>query len=177
MKKFIIAALLTVSSTMTFAAEQASVNVNGKKITVDDTRASLIKKLGKPASGSNAYSNWMVNGLSIYAGYNQYGVNELNIVKLNSTPVSVTIDGKTITLGKDSIRSAAGKIKAGCYNFDEGRQGSTYSYITRAGAEGEYDIAFDTESDASDLKTIANQPINGLRIGYDGFDANKGCTQ
>lgn len=50
----------------------------------------------------------MVNGLSIYAGYNQYGVNELNIVKLNSTPVSVNPLIKTITLGKDSIRSAAG---------------------------------------------------------------------
>lgn len=176
MKKLIVAALLTVSSTMAFA-NHAIVTINGKKITVEDTQLSLIKKLGKPTSGSKAYSNWTVNGLSIYAGYSPYGLNELNIVKLNAGTVAVNLDGKTITLGKDSIRSAATKVKPGCYNFDEGKAGSIYSYITRSGAEGEYDVAFDTESDASDLKTITNQPITGLRIGYDGFDANKGCIQ
>lgn len=175
MKKLIIAALLSVS-TMAFA-DHAIVSINGKKITVEDTQSSLIKKLGKPSSGSKVYSNWTVNGLSIYAGYSPYGLNELNIVKLNAGSVAVNLDGKTITLGKDSIRSAASKVKPGCYNYDEGRQGSIYSYITRSGAEGEYDVAFDTESDATDLKTITNQPITGLRIGYEGFDANKGCTQ
>ncbi len=176
MKKLIIAALLTVSSTVAFA-DHAIVTINGKKITVEDTQSSLIKKLGKPTSGSKAYNNWTVNGLSIYAGYSPYGLNELNIVQLKPNSVKVTLDGKSITLGKDSIRSTSTKIKQGCYNLDEGRQGNTYSYITRAGAEGEYEVAFDTESDASDLKTITNQPITGLRIGYDGFDANKGCTQ
>ena len=175
MKKLIIAALLSVS-TMAFA-DHAIVSINGKKITVEDTQSSLIKKLGKPSSGSKVYSNWMVNGLSIYAGYSPYGLNELNIVKLNTGSVTVNLDGKTITLGKDSIRSAASKVKPGCYNLDEGKAGSIYSYITRSGAEGEYDVAFDTESDTSNLKTITNQPITGLRIGYDGFDANKGCTQ
>ena len=176
MKKLIIAALLTASSTVAFA-DHAIVTINGKKITVEDTQSSLIKKLGKPISGSEKYSNWVINKLYIYAEYSPYGLNELNIIKLNTETVTVNLDGKTITLGKDSIRSAASKVKPGCYNLDEGKAGSIYSYITRSGAEGEYDVAFDTESDASDLKTITNQPITGLRIGYDGFDANKGCTQ
>ena len=176
MKKLIITALLTAFSTVAFA-DHAIVTINGKKITVEDTQSSLINKLGKPISGSEKYSNWVINKLYIYAEYSPYGLNELNIIKLNTETVTVNLDGKTITLGKDSIRSAASKVKHGCYNLDEGEAGSVYSYITRAGAEGEYEVAFDTESDASDLKIITNQPITGLRIGYDGFDANKGCTQ
>ena len=176
MKKLIITALLTAFSTVTFA-DHAIVTINGKKITVQDTQSSLINKLGKPISGSEKYSNWVINKLYIYAEYSPYGLNELNIIKLNTETVTVNLDGKTITLGKDSIRSAASKVKHGCYNLDEGEVGSVYSYIIRSGAEGEYDVAFDTESDATDLKTITNQPITGLRIGYEGFNANKGCTQ
>ena len=81
MKKFIVAALVTVCTTSAFA-NHAVVSFAGKKVTVEDTRASLIKKLGKPQYGDNSYSQWTVNGLSIYANYNQYGVNNFSVSQL-----------------------------------------------------------------------------------------------
>lgn len=176
MRKLIITALLTLSPAMVFA-DHAIVTINGKKITVEDTQSSLIKKLGKPTSGSKAYNNWMVNGLSIYASYSPYGLNEFSAIKLEKTPVTVNVDGKVIILGKDSIRSTSAKIKPGCFNIVESSKASTYSYITRAGVEGEYDVSFDTTSDDFNLKTKAAQPVDSVRISYEGFDANKGCTQ
>ena len=176
LSKTILLASLFVITTSAFA-NHAVVSFAGKKVTVEDTRASLIKKFGKPSYGDNKYSQWTINGLSIYAGYSPYGLNEFNITQDKSTPVTVNVDGKVITLGKDSIRSTASKIKSGCYNYDEGRQGSTYSYITHAGAEGEYQVAFDTTDDDFNLKTKTNRPVNGLRISYEGFETNKGCTR
>ena len=61
MKKIVIAALFTACTTSVFA-EHAVVSFAGKKVTVEDTRASLIKKLGKPQYGDNSYSQWTVNG-------------------------------------------------------------------------------------------------------------------
>ena len=58
-----------------------------------------------------------------------------------------------------------------------GEYHTTYSYITHAGAEGEYQVAFDTTDDDFNLKTKTNSPVNGLRISYEGFDTNKGCTR
>lgn len=176
MKKIVIAVILIACATPAFA-DHAVVSFAGKKVTVEDTRASLIKKLGKPEYGDNKSSQWTINGLSIYANYSPYGLNEFNITQLKSTPVVVSVDGKTITLGKDSIRSAVSKIKSGCYNLDEGKQGSTYSYIIHAGAEGEYQVAFETTDDDFNLKSKIKNPINGVRFSYTNIDANKGCTQ
>ena len=166
MKKFIVAALVTVCTTSAFA-NHAVVSFAGKKVTVEDTRASLIKKLGKPQYGDNSYSQWTVNGLSIYANYNQYRVNNFSVSQLKPTPITVNVDGKVITLGKDSLRSIAAKIKSGCYDYTDGKQGSSYSYAVLSGAEGEYQVIFNITDDDFDLKTKVKRPINEVRISYD----------
>jgi hypothetical protein len=166
MKKIVIATLFTACTTSVFA-EHAVVSFAGKKVTVEDTRASLIKKLGKPQYGDNSYSQWTVNGLSIYANYNQYGVNNFSVSQLKPTPVTVNVDGKVITLGKDSLRSTAAKIKSGCYDYTDGKQGSSYSYAVLSGAEGEYQVIFNITDDDFDLKTKVKRPINEVHISYD----------
>ena len=166
MKKLIIAISLTACATSAFA-DHAVISFAGKKVTVEDTRNSLIKKLGKPQYGDKDYSQWTVNGLSIYANYTQYGLNSFSVSQLKPTPVTVNVDGKVITLGKDSLRSIAAKIKSGCYDYTDGKQGSSYSYAVLSGAEGEYQVIFNITDDDFDLKTKVKRPINEVRISYD----------
>ena len=165
MKKFIIAALVTVCTTSVFA-DHAVISFAGKKVTVEDIRNSLFKKFGIPLYGDKD-SQWTVNGLSIYANYTQYGLNSFSVSQLKPIPVTVNVDGKVITLGKDSIRSTASKIKSGCYDYTDGKQGSSYSYAVLSGAEGEYQVIFNITDDDFDLKTKVKRPINEVRISYD----------
>ena len=65
LSKTILLASLFVITTSAFA-DHAVVSFAGKKVTVEDTRASLIKKLGKPESGGTNYGTWTINGLSIF---------------------------------------------------------------------------------------------------------------
>jgi hypothetical protein len=176
LSKTILLASLFVITTSAFA-DHAVVSFAGKKVTVEDTRASLIKKLGKPAYGDNKYSSWTINGLSIYANYSPYGLKSFGINQDKPTPVTVNIDGKIITLGKDSLASTVSKLKHGCYGSMFGRQASTYQFAVSSGAEGEYQVIFETISDGNNEKEIRKEPITGVSLDYDEFDANGGCTQ
>jgi succinylglutamate desuccinylase len=93
-------------------------------------------------------------------------VNNFSVSQLKPTPVTVNVDGKVITLEKDSLRSTA-KIKSGCYDYIDGKQGSSYSYAVLSGAEGEYQVIFNITDDDFDLKTKVKRPINEVRISYD----------
>ena len=140
MKKFIIAALVTVCTTSVFA-DFPKIIFEGKTIEPTDTRTSLIKKFGKPASGDNTYSHWDKPNFSMSASYDQYGVKEFGIAQLKSVPsnVQLKVNGQTITLGKDTINSAVKKFKYGCFDILDTKFNSNYSFSIAAGEEGDAD--------------------------------------
>lgn len=176
MKKLISAVLLTACTTTAFAIDH--MNITGKKVTMQDNRSTLIQKFGKPESGTNQFSNWTLGNLSIYANYNQHGLVKFSVNQLNTKPSNnfINIDGKIIYLGKDTIKSSTAKLKHGCFNFDEGRQGSTYSMIPKTAVKNKHNIVLETVADAYEIKTISNMPINGFIFTQESIESNKGCN-
>ena len=64
MKKLIIAALFTASTSSAFAIDHML--INGKKVTMDDTHNTLTQKLGKPSSNGKGVQRmeiWQYPGL------------------------------------------------------------------------------------------------------------------
>lgn len=175
MKKHIIAILITTCTTSSFALDQMI--INGKKVTMNDTRSTLIQKFGQPESGTTQFSNWTYGNFSLYANYNQRGLVKFSANQMNNKPskASLQIDDKVIHLGKDTIKSATTKLKHGCYNFDEGRQGSTYSMTPTPTVNKRHYVVLETGSDAFDVKTISNEPINGLIFTLEKPESNQGC--
>jgi hypothetical protein len=175
MKQHLIAVLLATFTTSVFAVDQMV--INGKKVTMSDTRSTLIQKFGKPESGTPQFSNWTVGNLSLYANYNQQGLVQFSVNQLNTKPSNnyLNVDGKAIYLGKDSIRTATGKFKHACFNFDEGRQGSTYTMAPKTTVKNKLNISLKTTGDAYDVKTISNMPINGFSFTQESPESNRGC--
>lgn len=175
MNKHIIAILLATFTTSVFAADHMI--INGKTVTMNDSRSTLIQKFGKPESGTAQFSNWTVGNLSIYANYSPKGLTQFSVNQLNNAPSKhvINIEGKTITLGKDTIRTATGKFKHACFNFDEGRQGSTYTMTPKTAVKNKLNILLETTADAYDVKTISSMPINGFSFTQDAAASNQGC--
>lgn len=176
MKKMMIAALVL----PVFAhAGLPSVTFEGKKITVEDTRATLIKKLGKPADGTKDYSHWQKSNYAISASYDQYGLRTFEINQLRPAPGNnaIVVNGKTFYLGKDSLKTAVGKLRQGCFDVMDAKFSSTYSFIVRDGAEGEINVGLKTEYVNNSKTASLNQPIQGVVFSYDELDASEGCTQ
>jgi len=168
MNKHIIAILLTTFTTSVFAADHMS--INGKTVTMSDTRSTLIQKFGQPESGTAQFSNWSIGNLSL--GLAQFSVNQLNT---SPSKNFINIEGKTVYLGKDTIKTATSKFKHACFNFDEGRQGSTYTMTPKTTVKNKLNIVLETTGDAYDVKTISNLPINGFSFTQDDVAANHGC--
>ena len=82
--------------------------VAGKKITITDTRKTLIQKFGKPKTDSDLYSNWeFPNNISITANYDHGALANLGASSLNSniTTNYVQVSGEKIYLNKDIVKS------------------------------------------------------------------------
>ena len=175
MNKHIITILIATFTTSVFAADHML--INGKKVSMNDTRSTLIQKFGQPESGSAQFSNWTIGNLSIYANYRPKGLTQFSVNQLNHAPSKhlINIEGKTITLGRDTIRAAAAKFKHACFNFDEGRQGSTYTMMPKTTVKNKLNITLETTGDAYDIKTISNMPINGFSFSQDAVASNQGC--
>lgn len=175
MKQQIMAVLLAACTTSAFAIDHML--INGKNVTVSDTRSTLIQKFGKPESGTAQFSNWTVGNLSLYANYNQQGLVQFSVNQLNTKPSNnyINVDGKAIYLGKDTIKTATAKLKHGCFNFDEGRQGSTYTMAPKTAVKNKLNIVLETTADAYDVKTISNLPINGFSFTQESPESNRGC--
>lgn len=174
MKKLITALLLSASATSAFAADQMT--VSGKKVTMSDTRATLIQKFGKPESGTAQFSNWTLGNLSIYASHPSKGLSQFSVTQTgrkSGSPV-ITTGGKTLQLGKDTIRTATDKLKHGCFSFDEGRQGSTYSMALQPAGQ-KYYIILETTGDAYDVRTMAGMPITGFTFTKENPESSEGC--
>lgn len=179
MKKLIITSLLTSLFTTSAFAGLPSITFEGKKITVEDTRASLIKKLGKPTDGNNTYSHWEKSNYSISASYSQYGLKNFSIDQLRTTPTAnlIVVGDTKLYLGQDSLKSAVAKLKHGCFDLVDTKFDSTYSFIVRDGAEGEINVGLKAEYVNNSKAASLNKPIYGVVFSYDELDASEGCTQ
>lgn len=176
MKKLMITPLLAISTFAT--AGMPSLTFEGKKITVEDTRASLIKKLGKPTSGDVSYSYWEKPNYSISASYDQYGLQNFGISQLRTTPTTniIQVNGAKIYLGKDSLKSAVAKLKKGCFDLLDTKFNSNYSFIVRDGAEGEINVGLTAEYVNNSKTASLNKPIHGIVFSYDELDESEGCN-
>lgn len=176
MKKLMITPLLAISTFAT--AGMPSLTFEGKKITVEDTRASLIKKLGKPTSGDVSYSHWEKPNYSISASYDQYGLQNFGISQLRTTPTTniIQVNGAKIYLGKDSLKSAVAKLKKGCFDLLDTKFNSNYSFIVRDGAEGEINVGLTAEYVNNSKTASLNKPIHGIVLSYDELDTSEGCN-
>ena len=178
MKKLIITSLLTSVFSASALAGMPSLTFEGKKITVEDTRASLIKKLGKPTDGNNTYSYWNKSNYSISASYDQYGLKHFSIDQLRTTPSVniIQVNGTKFYLGKDSLKSAVAKLKQGCFNLLNTKFNSDYSFIVRDGAEGEINVELKAEYVNQNKSASLNKPIYGVVFSYDELDSSDGCN-
>lgn len=175
MKKHIITILIATFTTSVFAADHML--INGKKVTMNDTRSTLIQKFGQPESGTAQFSNWTIGNLSLYANYQKQGLAQFSVNQLSTSPSKhlINIDGKTVYLGKDTIKTATSKFTHACFNFDEGRQASTYTMTPKTAVKNKLNIVLDTTGDAYDVKSISNLPINGFSFTQDAVASNSGC--
>ena len=175
MNKHIFALLLTTFTTSLFAADHML--INGKKVTMNDTRSTLIQKFGQPESGTAQFSNWTIGNLSLYANYQKQGLAQFSVNQLSTSPSKhlINIDGKTVYLGKDTIKTATSKFTHACFNFDEGRQASTYTMTPKTAVKNKLNIVLETTGDAYDVKSISNLPINGFSSTQDAVASNSGC--
>lgn len=174
MKKFVIAALVTACTTSVFAEDYFL--INGKKIGLQESQKSVIAKLGKPKfvdGGGNL--NWGGNydDPEITVSFDQYGLNTLSTSK-----GSIVINGKTITVGKDTPNTIKPKVQQYCEGLDDGNSFRQYNQSTRVGAEGEIYISFGTYGDGNTSnKTLMSKPITSIRLGYEdplaGFSSPK----
>ena len=155
MKKHIITILIATFTTSLFAADHML--INGKKVTMNDTRSTLIQKFGQPESGTAQFSNWTIGNLSLYANYQKQGLAQFSVNQLSTSPSKhlINIDGKTVYLGKDTIKTATSKFTHACFNFDEGRQGSTYTMTPKTAVKNKLNIVLETTGDAYDVKSIS----------------------
>ncbi|WP_159153110.1 hypothetical protein [Acinetobacter johnsonii] len=175
MKKHIITILIATFTTSLFAADHML--INGKKVTMNDTRSTLIQKFGQPESGTAQFSNWTIGNLSLYANYQKQGLAQFSVNQLSTSPSKhlINIDGKTVYLGKDTIKTATSKFTHACFNFDEGRQASTYTMTPKTAVKNKLNIVLETTGDAYDVKSISNLPINGFSFTQDAVASNSGC--
>ncbi|OOW08321.1 hypothetical protein MF4642_14255 [Acinetobacter sp. MF4642] len=175
MNKHIITILIATFTTSVFAADHML--INGKKVSMNDTRSTLIQKFGQPESGTAQFSNWTIGNLSLYANYQKQGLAQFSVNQLSISPSKhlINIDGKTVYLGKDTIKTATSKFKHACFNFDKGRQGSTYTMTPKTAVKNKLNIVLETTGDAYDVKSISNLPINGFSFTQDAVASNSGC--
>ncbi|VXA83140.1 conserved exported hypothetical protein [Acinetobacter sp. 8I-beige] len=175
MKKHIITILIATFTTSLFAADHML--INGKKVTMNDTRSTLIQKFGQPESGTAQFSNWTIGNLSLYANYQKQGLAQFSVNQLSTSPSKhlINIDGKTVYLGKDTIKTATSKFTHACFNFDEGRQASTYTMTPKTAVKNKLNIVLETTGEAYDVKSISNLPINGFSFTQDAVASNSGC--
>ncbi len=168
LSKSVLLASLLVTTTLTFAENYFL--INGKKIGLQESQKSIITKLGKPkfvdGGGSLNWGNY--DDPEITAYFNQYGLDMLSTSK-----GSVVINGKMITIAKDSPNTSKSKVQNYCEGFDGGNSFRQYNQSTRVGAEGEIYISFGTYGDRNTSnKTLMSKPIESISLGYEDPLAN-----
>ena len=185
MKKLLITALVAASTTSTFAIDY--MQINGKKITMNDTRSTLIQKLGKPESGTSSNSRWNIENLNIYAEYNKNALADFSVWAVNNKPSGnyININGKNIYLGKDTIKTATTKLKYGCFGFNILSFKPYYSLTPRATEYKPYNITLTSIGedgivkdfdDQKGIKALANIPVSGFKFSITDPDMSQGCN-
>lgn len=178
MKKLLITSFLALLFSASTIAGMPSITFEGKKITLEDTRASLIKKLGKPKSGNNTYSYWAKPNYSISATYSNYGLESFSVDQMRTTPTTnfIQVHDTKFYLGKTTLKSVVTQLKHGCFDLLDTRFNSNYSFIVRDGAEGEINVGLKTEYTNNSKSASLNKPIHGIALSYDELDTSEGCN-
>ncbi len=176
MKKLIIAALITACTTSTFSKNADLGNapndyamIIGKKITISDTRKTLIQKFGTPKFNSASNSTWeLPNNVLISANYDNglLSVSEVTAIGSKSINNYMTIDGKKIYLGKDTINTAIAKIKLGCFEKLDGSQVSSYFMYSDAQGDGNYYTASISSVGEPNINSLKKEKISSFSFGY-----------
>ena len=176
MKKLLCVALLAVS-TLTIASEPV-ITFAGKQITPKDNRTTLIAKLGKPTSGNTTYSYWSKPNYSISASYGQRGLSKFGISQLNNKPSTTFIKtrGQTITIGKDTLKTAEKKLGKGCFNILDTQYNQNYSFFITDGVNGEVFVKFDSEYVKKNKAASMNRPVFSLGWDEEYSTPSEGCN-
>ena len=176
MKKLLCVALLAVS-TLTIASEPV-ITFAGKQITPKDNRTTLIAKLGKPTSGNTTYSYWSKPNYSISASYGQRGLSKFGISQLNNKPSTTFIKtrGQTITIGKDTLKTAEKKLGKGCFNILDTQYNQKYSFFITDGLNEEIFVKFDSEYVKNSKTASMNRPVFAIDWDYEHMDMSEGCN-
>ncbi|AXQ21257.1 hypothetical protein BEN71_03750 [Acinetobacter wuhouensis] len=176
MKKLLCVALLAVS-TLTIASEPV-ITFAGKQITPKDNQTTLIAKLGKPTSGNTTYSYWEKPNYSISASYGQRGLSKFGISQMNNKPSTTSIKtrGQTITIGKDTLKTAIGKLKEGCFDILDTQYNSTYSFRVMDGSLHNLNVQMSSEYVKKNKATSMNRPVFSLGWDEEYSTPSEGCN-
>lgn len=173
MKKIMITTLLFTS---TFAvASEPIITYAGKQITPRDTRATLIAKLGKPESGDASYSYWSKPNYSISASYEKTGLSKFGLSQMNNKPstTSIKFQGKTITIGKDTLKTAENKLGNGCFDLLDTQYNQSYSFIVYGDS---FNIKLDSEYVKKGKVASMNRPVFAISWDDTYIDTSHGCN-
>lgn len=170
MKKYIIIALVSLVCSIANAADFFT--IGGQKISLHEKQSSFEKKLDNSNANSPNPTNWGWSKSNTTATFDKWGLSTLS-----TDTGSVTIDGKTIVVGKDTPNTIKAKLQNYCHHIEGGPASKSFIQTTRVGAEGEINIIFTAISDggASD-KALANVPISTLGLSYEDPLANPTCN-
>ena len=165
MKKIIVTTLLAISTFAT--AGEPIITFAGKQITPQDTRATLIAKLGKPESGDASYSYWSKPNYSISASYGQQGVSKFGLSQLNNNPSTTSIKtrGITITIGKDTMKTTIHKFKEGCSDILDTQYNHMYTFRVMDGRYHNLNVQMSSEYVKKSKAASMNRPI--FSVGWD----------
>lgn len=153
--------------------------VAGKKITIADTRKTLIKKFGKPKADSDSYSNWeFQNNISITANYEDDALANLGVNSLNPSITSnyVLVGGEKIYLNKDTINTALSKVKNACFENMTSRGESIYEMFSDAQYGGDWYKTQFTTLGKGNIKALRNIKISSFNFGYSVESSQKNCN-
>ena len=141
MKKLMLAALLAVCTTSAFAEPDDFAMVNGKKITINDTKKSLIQKFGKPTKDDGTYTTWTIpqNAL-ISVNWDGVAIANFGVSSINTkiTNNCINTAGKTLCLNKDTVNTAIVKVKHGCFDKMTSEEGTMYDMFINSHNEGNW---------------------------------------
>ncbi len=180
MKKIIIAVLLTACTTSAFAEPDDFAMVAGKKVTISDTRKSLIQKFGKPKlDTATYYSSWEIpNDVSINATYHSGILENFEVTRIGTKAINnyIKVGGKTIYLYKDTINNALAKVKHACFELSDGSQVSNYTMQVASHNSGNWYQTALTVIDAGNIKALRNSKISSFNFGYGVSPLQENCN-
>ena len=168
MKKIIIAALLTACTTTAFAEPDDFAMINGKKVTINDTKKSLIQKLGKPTKDDSGYTTWTIPQNSLISvNWDGSTIANLGVTSVNPkiTNNCINTAGKTLCLNKDTVNTAVAKVTRGCFDKMTIEGETTYDMFISSHNEGNWYQSKISTTGKGGIATVRNLKIDSFNFG------------